>query len=71
MPKSHVRTCARPSTALWLVAQVAVMPMMGAGPFSSQMGGAMAAMGSLVGYLLYGSLSGVVAGSGQPQVVQA
>src|SRR2546428_14185294 len=32
--------------ALWLIAQVAVMPMMGAGLFSSAMGGMMAAMGS-------------------------
>src|SRR5438552_17180076 len=30
--------------ALWLIAQVAVMPMMGAGLFSSAMGGMMAAM---------------------------
>jgi uncharacterized membrane protein YagU involved in acid resistance len=57
--------------ALWLMAQVVVMPMMGAGLFSSQMGGAMAAMGSLVGHLLYGSLLGGIAGSAQPQVAHA
>lgn len=47
---------------LWLMAQVVVMPMMGGGVFSSAMGGMMAAAGSLVGHLLYGGLSGVVAG---------
>ena len=35
--------------ALWLMAQVIVMPMMGGGLFSSNMGGLMAAMGSRVG----------------------
>jgi hypothetical protein len=57
--------------ALWLMAQVVVMPMMGAGLLSNQMGGAMAAMGSLVGHLLYGSLLGVMAGGAQPQVAHA
>ena len=38
--------------ALWLIAQVVVMPMMGAGVFSSAMGGMMAAMGSLIGHVL-------------------
>jgi uncharacterized membrane protein YagU involved in acid resistance len=57
--------------ALWLMAQVVVMPMMGAGLFSSQIGGAMAAMGSLVGHLLYGSLLGVIAGTAQPQLAHA
>lgn len=47
---------------LWLVAQVVVMPMMGGGLFSSAMGGMMAAMGSLVGHVLYGGLLGAVAG---------
>lgn len=57
--------------ALWLVAQTMVMPMMGAGLFSSAMGGAMAAMGSLVGHLVYGSLLGVVASSREPRVAHA
>ncbi len=47
--------------ALWLVAQLVVMPMMGAGLFSSAMGGMMATMGSLVGHVLYGSLLGIIA----------
>jgi uncharacterized membrane protein YagU involved in acid resistance len=46
--------------ALWLLAQVVVMPMMGAGFFS---GSAMAAMGSLVGHVAYGWLLGWIAGS--------
>lgn len=48
--------------ALWLIAQVAVMPMMGGGLFSSAMGGMMAAAGSLVGHAIYGAVLGLVAG---------
>ena len=55
---------------LWLVAQTLVMPMMGAGLFSSAMGGAMAAMGSLIGHVLYGSLLGVIASAPESRVVQ-
>ena len=55
---------------LWLVAQTMVMPMMGAGLFSSAIGGTMAAMGSLIGHILYGSLLGVVASAPEPRVVQ-
>ena len=57
--------------ALWLIAQVVVMPMMGAGLFSSAMGGMMAAMGSLIGHILYGSLLGVVACAPEPRVAHA
>jgi hypothetical protein len=56
---------------LWLMAQVVVMPMMGAGLFSSAMGGMMAVMGSLVGHVLYGSLLGVIASTPQPRVAHA
>ncbi len=55
---------------LWLIAQTVVMPMMGAGLFSSAMGGVMAAMGSLIGHILYGSLLGVIASAPEPRVVQ-
>jgi hypothetical protein len=48
--------------ALWLIAQLMVMPMMGAGVFGLKMGGPMAAMGSLVGHVLYGALLGSIAG---------
>ena len=56
---------------LWLMAQVVVMPMMGGGLFSSVMGGMMAAIGSLVGHVLYGSLLGVFAGAPEPRVAHA
>jgi Family of unknown function (DUF6789) len=59
------------SVVLWLIAQTVVMPMMGAGVFSSAMGGAMAAMGSLIGHLLYGSLLGVIASAPEPRVAHA
>lgn len=38
--------------ALWLMAQLIVMPTMGGGVFSSAVGGMMAAVGSLIGHLL-------------------
>jgi len=56
---------------LWLIAQTVVMPMMGAGVFSSAMGGMMAAMGSLVGHLLYGGIFGAIAGAPEPRVAHA
>jgi uncharacterized membrane protein YagU involved in acid resistance len=46
---------------LWLIAQLMVMPMVGAGVFSSNAGGTMAAMGSLVGHTIYGALLGIIA----------
>jgi uncharacterized membrane protein YagU involved in acid resistance len=55
---------------LWLIAQTLVMPMMGAGLFSSALGGVMAAMGSLIGHILYGSLLGVIASAPESRVVQ-
>jgi uncharacterized membrane protein YagU involved in acid resistance len=57
--------------ALWLVAQTVVMPMMGAGLFSTAAGGVMAAMGSLIGHILYGSLLGVIASASEPRVAHA
>jgi len=51
---------------LWLIAQIVVMPMAGAGLFSAAMGGMMAAGGSLMGHLVYGALLGVVAGEAVP-----
>ncbi len=43
--------------APWLLAQVVVMPMMGAGFFSGSM---LVAAGSLMGHLVYGAIVGVV-----------
>lgn len=45
--------------APWLMAQLVVMPMMGAGLFS---GSAMVAAGSLMGHLVYGAVLGAVYG---------
>ena len=55
--------------APWLLAQVVVMPMMGAGFFS---GSLVAAIGSLMGHLVYGAVVGTVYGqSDQVSVGQA
>ena len=45
--------------APWLLAQVAVMPMMGMGLFS---GSIVMAMGSLIGHVLYGTTVGAIYG---------
>ncbi len=47
---------------LWLLAQVVVMPMMGAGVFSAHAGSLMAVMASLIGHVVYGALLGEIAG---------
>lgn len=57
--------------ALWLLAQVVVMPMMGGGLFSSAMGGMMAAVASLIGHLLYGSLLGGIASAPERRAAHA
>jgi len=49
--------------ALWLVAGLMVMPMMGAGLFGTANGGMMAAVASLMGHASYGALLGVIAGA--------
>ena len=54
-----------------MLAQVVVMPMMGGGFFSMAMGGMMAAGGSLIGHLLYGSILGAVAGAPEASAVTA
>lgn len=51
---------------LWLMAQLIVMPMMGGGVFSANMGGAVTAAGSLLGHLVYGVLLGGLGGGPQP-----
>lgn len=49
--------------ALWLMAQLLVMPMIGAGVFSSRMGGMMAVAASLMAHVVYGALLGSIGGS--------
>lgn len=64
LPGAPVVRGATWGVGLWLMAQLIVMPMMGAGVFSSNAGGMMAAAGSLMGHLLYGGALGAIAGSG-------
>lgn len=52
---------------LWALAQIVVMPMMGAGLFGLKMGGIMPAFGSLMGHLVYGVLLGSIAGHAHAQ----
>lgn len=47
---------------LWLAAESIVMPMAGAGFFSSQIGGVKAASAALAGHVMYGALLGVISG---------
>jgi uncharacterized membrane protein YagU involved in acid resistance len=51
------------SLAPWLLAQLAVMPMMGMGVFSGSM---QLAMGSLIGHLVYGAVLGAIVGAPAP-----
>jgi uncharacterized membrane protein YagU involved in acid resistance len=48
----------------WIVAQLVVMPMMGAGPFGGSFG---AGLGSLVGHLVYGAVLGGIYGTFESQ----
>ena len=48
---------------LWLASQLIVLPMIGAGVFSSHMGGVRAAGTLLLAHLIYGALLGWLAGS--------
>jgi uncharacterized MAPEG superfamily protein len=48
---------------LWLMAQLLVMPMIGAGVFSSRSGGLMAVVASLMAHVVYGALLGSIGGS--------
>jgi hypothetical protein len=47
---------------LWFISQMAIMPVLGAGFFSAQAGGARAALDSLLGHLAYGLILGVGGG---------
>jgi uncharacterized membrane protein YagU involved in acid resistance len=51
------------SVAPWLMAQLAVMPMMGMGVFSGSM---VMAGGSLLGHLMYGATVGAIYGASPP-----
>ena len=64
LPGSAIVRGALFGIAPWLLAQVAVMPMMGMPLFSGSMS---MAMGSLVGHLVYGGIVGAV--YGEPMAV--
>ena len=51
--------------ALWLMAQLVVMPMMGAGVFGLKMGGMMSAAASLMGHVVYGAILGWISGAAE------
>jgi uncharacterized membrane protein YagU involved in acid resistance len=55
---------------LWVMAQLIVMPMMGAGIFGLKMGGIMAAIGSLMGHIVYGALLGWIGGNSHPERIE-
>src|SRR5215472_5995893 len=48
---------------LWLGVEIVMMPMMGGGIFSTEMGGMKAVMAALVGHLVYGAIFGAVTGA--------
>ena len=54
---------------LWLGVETVMMPMIGGGFFSSQMGGMKAVIAALIGHLIYGSIFGAIAGGAPPAVV--
>jgi uncharacterized membrane protein YagU involved in acid resistance len=57
--------------ALWLIAGLMVMPLMGAGFFGTAHGGAMAAVASLMGHVAYGALLGGIAGRPEQHLKEA
>jgi hypothetical protein len=65
LPSPPVARGAMWGVVLWLIAQSMLMPMMGAGFFSSATGGMMAAVASLIGHILYGGILGKIAGSAE------
>jgi uncharacterized membrane protein YagU involved in acid resistance len=51
---------------LWLGVEIVMMPMIGGGIFSTQMGGMKAVIAALIGHLIYGSIFGGIAGGASP-----
>jgi|AmaraimetFIIA100_FD_contig_71_4224593_length_1673_multi_5_in_0_out_0_2 uncharacterized membrane protein YagU involved in acid resistance len=48
---------------LWLGLEIVMMPMLGGGLFSAEMGGRKAVIAALIGHLVYGTILGAVAGA--------
>ena len=59
LPGSPVAKGITFGAALWLTSQLIVMPIMGAGLFSSHAGGIRAVAASLIGHLVYGGFIGL------------
>jgi len=71
LPGPPVLRGAMLGVALWLIAQTMVMPVMGGGLFSAAAGGMIAAVASLVGHLVYGTILGAVSGGSELQLAHA
>jgi uncharacterized membrane protein YagU involved in acid resistance len=57
---------------LWLVLEIVMMPMMGGGMLSTEMGGMKAVMAALIAHLIYGAILGAIVGtSGAAKTVKA
>jgi uncharacterized membrane protein YagU involved in acid resistance len=57
---------------LWLGLEIVMMPMLGGGMFSTEMGGMKAVIAALMGHLVYGVVFGAVAGApATPKTVKA
>jgi uncharacterized membrane protein YagU involved in acid resistance len=57
---------------LWLGLEIVMMPMLGGGMFSTEMGGMKAVFAALMGHLVYGIVFGAVAGApATPKTVKA
>ena len=52
---------------IWFVAEVIMAPMLGAGVFSTDLGGLPAALRALLGYLVYGATLGGIVSAVQPE----
>jgi len=52
------------------MAQLIVMPVMGAGVLGVKMGGIMSAFGSLIGHVVYGALLGWIGGHAHPERIE-
>jgi len=56
--------------ALWLMAGLVVMPMMGGGLFGTANGGMMTAAAMLIGHIVYGALLGWIGGYAHPEKIE-
>ena len=55
---------------MWLGLEIAMVPMLGGGIFSTEMDGMKAVVAALIGHLIYGSVFGAIAGGAPPAVVK-